>query len=257
MATYPFQEMWKRRSLVWSYSIKNMEVRYRGTKLGFVWAVLEPLFLFLILYIVFTSIRDVSEGFAIYLMVGVMMYHVFVRGTHGGMTSVLENSGIIKSLSIKKEFFPLASTGTISLFLMVEVAVLFGLMIFFSFELNPTMLLLPIPLILLLFLILGISYLLSIAMVFVRDIQPIWAVISYALLFVSPIFWRVDEVDGILLEIHKINPVGQLIEITHKIIFGQIPPINDWLYSLAFVFGIFVVCYAVFQKYEKFVAEQL
>lgn len=257
MASYPFQEMWKRRSLVWSYSIKNMKVRYRGTKLGFVWAVLEPLFLFLILYIVFTSIREANEGFAIYLMVGVMMYHVFVRGTYGGMTSILENSGVIKSLSIKKEFFPLASTGTISLILMIEVAVLFGLMMFFSFELNLTMLLLPIPLILLLFLILGISYLLSIAMVFVRDIQPIWSVISYALLFVSPIFWRVDEVDGILLEIHKINPVGQLIELAHKIIFGQIPPINDWLYSLAFVLGIFVVCYAVFQKYEKFAAEQL
>ena len=82
-------------------------------------------------------------------------------------------------------------------------------------------------------------------------------VFSHSLLFISPIFWSIDEVDGILLEIHKINPLGQIIELTHKIIFGEIPPLTEWLYTLGFVLGILFVGYAIFRKLEDKVAEEL
>ena len=106
--------------------------------------------------------------------------------------------------------------------------------------------------------ILGVSYILSIANVFATDIQPIWAVFVYALLFVSPVFWSLSYVEeGILLEIQKINPLGQLIEIAHQLVFGHIPPLSDWLYTSAFVFGILFIGYGLFQKFEKRATEEL
>lgn len=70
-------------------------------------------------------------------------------------------------------------------------------------------------------------------------------------------FWSLDEVDGILLEIHKINPLGQIIELTHKIVFGEIPPLTDWLYTFGIVLGILFVGYAIFQKLEGRIVEEL
>ena len=105
---------------------------------------------------------------------------------------------------------------------------------------------------------LGLSYILSIINVYVRDIQTIWGVAVHALFFVSPIFWYLKDVDGILLTIQSINPVGQLIEITHKlVVFGQVPPLSEWLYSGLFVFAILIFGYAIFRKFESSIVEEL
>jgi len=92
----------------------------------------------------------------------------------------------------------------------------------------------------------------------VRDIQHLWHILVYSLLFLSPIFWYVDKVDGILLEIHKINPIGQIIELAHKVVvFGEVPVLSDWFYTSAIILGIFFFGYALFQKYEHKVVENL
>ena len=233
-------------------------MRFKSTYLGVLWAAVEPLLFFIVLYVVFTAIRARTEDFAIYLITGVMLFHIFVRGTSGGLSSLTSNSGIIKSLNTKREFFPVVATIAIGLLAFVDVAVFFSLMPAFQFVPDWTLVLLPIPLILLLFLILGLSYLLSIATVFVRDIQHVWSIFAHTLLFISPIFWYLKEVDGILLVIQKINPLGQLIEISHAlVIYKQIPPIADWIYTTVFVFAIFFVGYFVFQKYEQRIAEEI
>ena len=259
MTNLPLLNLWKKRSLIFHFSELEIKRRYKESYLGFVWSALEPLFIFILLYVVFTSIRESrEENFAIYLITGVMIYHLFTRGTMGGLTSLRGNSSILKSVNVRKELFPVVATGAIAILMFVEVGVFLGLMPVFSFVPTWTLVFFPILIALLLFLILGVSYILSIANVFATDIQPIWAVFVYALLFVSPIFWSLSYVEeGILLEIQKINPLGQLIEIAHQLVFGHIPPLSDWLYTSAFVFGILFIGYGLFQKFEKRATEEL
>lgn len=233
-------------------------MRFKSTYLGFLWAALEPMMYFVVLYIVFTSIRETTENYAIYLITGVLFFHIFARGTSGGLNSLTSNAGIITSLKINKDFFPVVATVAVGLLAFADLAVFFGLMPIFQFIPSWTIILLPIPLILLLFLILGLSYLLSVVTVFVRDIQIIWGIFVHALLFVSPIFWRLDEVEGILLDIQKINPLGQIIELSHKLVIdGQIPPLNEWLYTTFFVIAILFSGYFVMKKLEYKITEQL
>lgn len=257
MASLPLLNAWKKRSLILHFSWLNLKLRFKGTALGLFWAGLEPLFIFSILYIVFTNIRDITEpDFAIYLIVGVLFYHLFSRGTSGGLISLRQNSSILKSLNIDKEIFPIISTGTICIFLFVQIGVLFGLMPVFSFVPTWTIVFLPVLFGLFLILVLGLNYLLSVLYVFFKDVQMIWNVVVYALFFVSPILWRVKDVEGILLHVQNINPIGQIIELGHKlVVFGEVPPINDWLYTAAFVFGILFLGYGLFKKYENKIAE--
>jgi len=233
-------------------------MRFKNTFLGILWTALEPLLYFIVLYVVFSSIRNQGEHFAIYLITGIMIYHVFVRGTSGGLISLTSNSGIIISVNFRRDFFPLVSTVAISLLAFVDLGVFFGLMPVFQFVPTWTIILLPLPLILLFFLILGLSYFLSIANVFVRDIQYIWIIVVYTLLFLSPIFWDLNEVDGILLQIHQFNPLGQLIDIAQQLVIdGQFPQINEWLYTTSFIIIIFFTGYFVFRRLESRIMEEL
>jgi len=236
----------------------NLKIRYKATFLGFSWTALEPLFMFGILYLVFSNLRTGNpENFAIYLITGVMFYHLFTRGTMMGLSSIRDNSPIIKSLNLKKEIFPVISTGSVFLMMLVEIAVLFAIMPFFGFQPSWTIVYLPILLGLFMVLILGMSYILSVLFVYVRDLQPVWSVFAYSLIFVSPVFWYVKDATGILQSIHSINPLGQIIEIGHKIVFGQIPSSQDWIIVFLMVFSILFAGFALFKKLEKNLVERL
>lgn len=259
MITLPLVNLWKLRSLVFHFALMNIKIRFKATYLGFAWTAIEPTLTFILLYVVFTSIRiRPGENFAIYLLTGVIIYHVFVRGTMGGLTSLRSNRSIIESLNIPREFFPVVATVATGLLLFVSVGVFFGLMPFFEFIPSWTVILLPVVLVLLILLVLGVSYFLSILNVYIKDVQPFWAIGVHALFFISPIIWYVDNASGILLQIHRINPIGQLIELGHKIVvFGQLPPITDWYYSAIFSVSFFIIGYFIFHKFEDRIAEVL
>jgi len=256
MVSIPLVKLWKIRSTIFHLALMNIKIRFKGTLLGFIWSGLEPLLTFLLLLVVFTSIRGTDDpDFAIYLLSGVFIYHIFARGTLGGLGSIMNNLGIVQSININKELFPVSNTLSVTLLAIVEMAVFLALLPVFDFVPSWTIVLLIFPVILLLGLILGLSYLLSVIFIRVRDTQILWTIFIQALFFVSPVFWYLSEVEGVLLEIHKINPLGQIIELTHNIVFGEIPPLIDWLYSLALVVIVFIIGFAVFQKYQKNIVE--
>ena len=129
---------------------------------------------------------------------------------------------------------------------------------FFNFIPSPTIIFLPIVVGLLLVLTLGLSYILSIIHVFVKDIQIVWGILVHALFFVTPVLWYLEDADDFLLSIHRFNPVGLISELGHEIVvFRQVPPLNDWLYAATFSFIIFFVGYVIFQKYESKIVEVL
>jgi len=255
----PLYDLWNKRSLILFYSLMNIKIKHKGTYLGLIWTALEPALLFILLYIVFTSIHvTTTENFGIYLLTGLVLYHAFTRGTLAGLTSLRDNYSILTSLNIKKEFFPVVSTFTYLLLMFVEMAVLFGLMPFFQFTPPSTVIFLPIVVGLLLVLIQGLSYFLSVVYVYLRDMLPFWAVLMHAFFFITPIFWSLDNVEGILLTIHSINPLGQLVELGHQlVVFGNIPSLDEWLYASLLVFIIFVIGFVTFKKLEKRALEEL
>jgi lipopolysaccharide transport system permease protein len=241
------------------FALFTIKVRFGTTRLGLIWTGLEPLLTFVLLYAVFTSIRISSqENFAIYLLSGITIFHIFTRGTMAGLSSLDANKGIINSFNIRREFFPTVSTMATGLLVFVEIAVFLCLLVFFQFTPEWTIILLPIPIFLLLILILGFSYILSIINTYIRDIKYIWSIITGALFFVSPIFWYVDEAKQILLSIHQFNPLGQILEIFHKlVVFGELPTLSEWIHASLFSFVILVLGFAVFQKYHDKITEEL
>ncbi|MDH3618369.1 MAG: ABC transporter permease [Nitrosopumilus sp.] len=259
MVKFPLIELLDKRSLILHFSWMNIKLRFKGSYLGLIWAGLEPLLMFLILFVVFSSIREIpKEDFGIYLITGVLFYHLFSRGTSTGLGSLKENSSILKSFKIKKELFPVIATTTTCILLFVEVGVLFGLMPVFEFTPGWNIVFLPMLLILFLSLVLGINYILSILYVYVKDVKPFWTIFVYALLFVSPIFWYTSEVEGILLNIQQINPFGQLVEMAHKIIvFNENPSLLEWTSTTIIIFVILIIGFIMFKKLENNTVEQI
>ncbi len=258
MATFPLVNLWKDRSLVLQLSLLNTSIRYRGSYFGFLWIVLEPLFILSILYVVFSTIRAGSGSeFAVYLLSGIILFQVFARGTQHGLSIFRKNEGILKSLKIKNEIFPVSSTISTSITMIIQVCLFFIIASILNHNFSETLVYFPISLILLFFLILGLCYLLSVLYVYIRDIQPAWGILITALFFISPIFWRLDDVEGILLTVHYFNPFGQIVELAHDSIFGNAISFEDLAFTSIFVIAIFFVGFGIFKKFEKNISQEL
>jgi len=259
MFTIPLFNLWKMRQVILYFAWMNIKIRFKGTYLGLLWTAVEPMLIFGFLYLIFTSIRITTrEDFAIYFLTGMIIHHAFTRGTQVGLVSLKENFAIISSLNIRREFFPVVGTTTSAILLLVEIGVFFGLMLFFGYVPPWTIILFPVILGLLLVLILGMSYLLSIIFAYTKDVQPLWTIVTSILFFVTPIFWYLEDAGGIALEFQKINPLGQLVELGHSVVvYGIIPPLAEWLYTSSIIFGILILGYTLFQKFEKNILEKL
>ena len=92
-------ELWKKRSLILNFAIYDLKVRYRNSVLGFSWTFLEPLLMLGILYVIFSNIFKIEiENFPLYLLLGIVMWGMFSRGTDMGLNSIVAREGILKHL---------------------------------------------------------------------------------------------------------------------------------------------------------------
>ncbi len=256
MTSIPLVNLWSKRSLVYHFAKLNIKIRFKGTYLGFLWAAIEPTLTFLLLWVVFTNIREREENFAVYLITGLIIYHIFARGTFTGLTSIQSHLGIIKAFKMRGEFFPVSAGLTTFLLMLVEIVIFFSILIAFQYIPTWTVVAYPLVILLLITLILGISYFLSIIFIFFKDIQLAWGIIIHAFFFMSPIFWYLEGSGEFLRTIHLVNPIGQIIELSHHlIIYGTIPPLMDWIHTTVFIVAIFFAGFAVFQLLEKKVVE--
>jgi len=258
LAYLPLIGLWNEKGRIFHFAKNNIKTHYKGNLLGLGWLALEPILLFIILYVVFTGIRVVErDNFGVYLLSGIILFHTFTRGTQMGLASLKDNQSLLNTFKIKTEFFPVSTTITTGIIMLVEMGVLFALFPFVGFVPEFSIIFLPIVVGMLLMLVLGLSYFLSILFVLIRDVQHVWNVLAHALFFVTPIFWYVEEVKGLLIDIHMISPIGQIVSLGHDVIFGTIPDLEVWLYAFMLVLIIFIIGFSIFKKFERGIVEKI
>ncbi len=256
--TLPLVNLWKERSLIFYFFLINLKIFFKKTSFGLLWAGLMPTLLFFFFYVLFSSIGLSSkDDFAMYLFVGIVFYFVFAEGTLWGLSSIHKNYLLLTSCKIKSELFPVVSTSTSAIFLGIGTGILFLFAPVFNHQVSLSWALLPLPMLLLLGLILGLSYILSILYNFFKGTRYFWQMILFALFFITPIFWYLDDATGFAFMAHQVNPLGQVTEIAHNLILNNIPSFAQWIHATLLVVIILFSGYFFFQKFEKNLREKM
>lgn len=98
---------------------KDLQVKYQGSALGFVWSLANPLFQLGIYYVIFTKVfRNPAPDFHVYLMAGLLAFSAFSTAVVGASTSVVGNAGLVKKVRFPLLVLPLSGVG----FAMVQLA---------------------------------------------------------------------------------------------------------------------------------------
>lgn len=198
--------------------ITDFKLRYQGSVLGYLWALLKPLFLFAILYVFFVVILDIGreiEYWGVALLLGIVMWNFFSEVVNQGLKSIVSSGGIIRKINFPKYIIVMSTSLsavinlTINLFVVALFAILSGV------DLSWGVLLVPIFILQLYVFALGLAFLFATINVKYRDVGYIWEVVSQALFYGSAIMFpmnRVVEMNPDIAKLLLLNPLAQTIQ---------------------------------------------
>ena len=253
------KELWNRRNLIWEFSKSELKIKYRNSALGFLWSFLEPLLLLTVLFFVFTHLfKNEIEHFALYLLLGLILWNTFSRGTSFGVISILSRGGILSAINLPKEIMPISSAITAFLMFFFELAAFAVFLIVFQFVPPTSAIIFPYLAVLLFSLTLGVALPLSVLNVHFRDVQFIWSVVVNAGFFTVPIFYTLNIFPDYIKNIILLNPMAQIINMSHDVVlYDIIPRSQDMAYTTISTIVIFFIGYGIFKLFERKVVEEL
>jgi ABC-type polysaccharide/polyol phosphate export permease len=224
-----WQELRKYRWLLELLIERDLKNKYRKSVLGYLWSILNPLLMMIILTIVFSTIfRFQIPNYPVYLLSGQLIFTFFSEATSVGMGGILNNGAMIKKVYIPKYIFPLSSVLSSFTTMVFSLAALVIVMVATQTAFHLTLIMVPLVLLYVLIFSIGIGILLSALLVQFRDLTYLWGVLLTALNYLIPIFYPVEILPDWMRSLMVFNPLYDYIQMFREVIlYGQWPTIEE------------------------------
>lgn len=214
--------------------ITDFKIRYKGSVLGYLWTLLRPLALFAVLYVVFVNFLRIGSDiphYAVYLLLGVVLWNYFVEVTNNGVSAIVGKGDLLRKLSFPRYVIVLSSSFSALINLSINLLVIGVFMLINRVEFTFNILWI-IPLVFELFVFaLSISFILSALFVRLRDVNYVWELVLQAGFYATPIIYPISMIvaqSPIAAKILIINPMAQIIQdARHFLITAESPTINS------------------------------
>lgn len=206
---------------------RDFKVKYRGSALGILWSVLNPLFNMIVLSIVFSQVFKAVDNYKMYLLSGLVLFNYFGDATNVAVNSIVGNFGLITKVYFPKFILPLSKVLSSAINLMNSLIVFIILGSFMGVKIWAGYLLIPYVMICLLIFTTGVSFIVSAAQVFFRDTQHLYGVFLTIWMYSTPILYPIDIIPNIFLPIFKANPLYIFIDFVRQITLHRIVPTKE------------------------------
>lgn len=257
----PLLSVWRHRSLVWQMSRKDVIGRYRGSVLGLVWSIFNPIFMLIVYTFVFSVVFKGRWGvvgyesevhYAIILFVGLVIYNLFTECFNRAPTLVLSNANYVKKVVFPLDILPWITMFSALFHTFVSVVVLFAGIIALGYSIPWTAIMLPLIIFPLILFTMGIGWFLAATGVYIRDISQTTGIISTALLFLSPVFYPVSVLPDAYQKFIQMNPLTFVIEEARQIlIWGHVINWAGWAMYCSISVLVAWLGFVWFQKTRK------
>lgn len=249
--------------------LTDFKLRYQGSVLGYLWSLLRPLLLFLILYTVFVKgLKFGSDvpNFPIFLLLGIVIWSFFAEMTSMSLTSIVSRGELIRKIRLPRWIIVASSSVSALISLGLNLVVVFIFMLFTGVDLMKTSILLPLILLQAYIFSLGLSLLLSASFVKYRDVGYIWEVVLQAGFYATPIIYSLTKVsDPTIQKIILLNPIAVAIQDARYVLVTHTTPTISSVYGghiyRLIPYGIVVLValggFLYFRKEAKHFAENL
>ena len=246
-------------SLIWGLSVSEFKLKYRGSVLGFLWSLLNPLFILLTLYVVFHIFMNITiPNYELYLLLGIVLWNFFVKGTMIGLSAIVGRGALIKKVYFPREIIVISLCLT-ELYSALCNLIVFGLLLLvLKPALSYSMFFFPLVLLKEFILIIGVSLALSALYVFYRDVLQIWDVLVQAGFWITPIVYSINIIPEKYLTLYMLNPISIVIVSSRDLlIYQKTVSILGFFTGFGYYLLILIIGYLIFRHFEPRFAEEV
>ena len=211
---------------------RDFKKKYKRTVLGMVWSVLSPLLTLLVMKLVFTQFFGrTTPHFTIYLFCGNLVFSYFSESTSQGMQSLMGNASIFTKVNVPKYLFLFSKNVQTLINFGLTLCVFFVFCVLDQITFTWKFILLLYPVVCLVLFNIGVGLVLSALFVFFRDIQYLWSVFTMLLMYMSAIFYTIENYSPMVQNLFLLNPVYLFIRYFRKIVIEATIP-TVWFHLL-------------------------
>lgn len=198
---------------LYALSKRNVILRYKHSLIGFLWGFIKPLIYLLIFIVIFSAQFTSVNNYVLYATSGILFWFFFSNIVSQGVQSIIQASGIIKSVKLPAVLFPLAEVSTELFNLALALLVYFFVMKWFGMVYTFHLIwLIPILFIFSVFSF-GVAIFLAAFNVYFRDIGILWNTIQPAIFYLTPIAYTESLIPERFSWVVKLNPIYYYIKL--------------------------------------------
>lgn len=249
---------------------RDLKVRHRGTFLGMLWSLVNPLLVVALFYLIFRFVlrqqpaRDLPRPdghdvpFAVYFFCGLTLWNLFSNSASNGTGSVVGSGYLLRKVYFPRQILPLSTVLSALVAFGFELAVL--LVVVVAFVGLPDLHLLWLPAIVGVVALLsyGAALLLSALTVFLRDVAHFIGLLLQVGFWGTPILYSLQYVgdhDGVV-RLLKLNPMtGAVVSFRNVVLLNHAPDLPLLAYSLGFALALLALGSFVFRRWERLFPE--
>lgn len=266
------RDLVRSRGLLWDLVSKDLRARYRNAVMGFVWAVLQPLIMMLLLYFVFGVVFKDRSGagdqnerpYAVVLLSALIFWQFFASCLSRATTSLIDNADLIKKVYFPREVVPLASMGNSVVNLAIGFAVLLAIHVVLGGHLGVGLVWMAIVFAVQCMLQVGLALLCSSLNVRFRDVGYSVEVALLLGFYATPIFYSLEQVQGAavnhpaLLSLYMLNPlVGIVTGYRTAFLDNTFPGLSVLGWPFVCAAALLAIGVVVFRKAAPTIADHL
>jgi len=248
------RELIQHRNLLWNLVHRDLTVRYKRSVIGFFWTMLNPLLLMIILTVVFSTIFRFEgiSNYPTYFLSTYLVFGFFAQTTNQSMASLAWNGALMKRVRVPKSIFAVSTTISGLVNLCLAYVPLFLIMIATGAPICVTVLYLPISFLLIAMFTLGVSLLLSALAVYFEDVQHMYQVATFGLMYMTPIIYPISIIPFKWLWVIRANPLTHLFKLARDPVYGcALPGQHVIIASVAAAVISLVVGWVVFHRLAR------
>ena len=246
------RETYRYRELIWALALKELKVRYKRSVLGFLWALLNPALMMLVMTVVFSTIlRFGIPHFAIFLLSVLLPWTFFSQSLSYAVESIVGNGELIKKVSVPKLVFPVAAVVSNIINLLLSFIPLALLVVGMRHPFYKTWLFLPVPMLALIIFTLGMTFFFAAANVYYRDVAHIVQIVLSAWFYLTPIIYSLDFIPPNQRWLFKLNPIIYVLNgFRLSVYYGLLPKWPSIAASFVCAFMALFIGFGIFRKYQ-------
>lgn len=221
--------------------------------LGVLWWVIEPVMYMTVFYIAFTHLLNRGdENFVTFLLTGLIVWKWFHATLNTGASALLANAGLMTQVYVPKIIFPLTIIAVNTFKFIIILALLLVFFQFTTIQVTWAWIFIPVLIITQLLFITAVTCLLSAIMPFVPDLRIILENVLMMFLFLSGIFYDIQNLPENIRGYLLLNPMASLIVMYRNILLEGILPNWQHLFGIIALSGaVLLTAVWLFRRFDR------